>query len=302
MSSTELRSVLKHPASAADERGMEPLHQLDSSIVERYADHLQRKAAARVMGYAIFFALLGAILGSVPLIAPNRVLIPHVLGLALLLVGAAAGGYLGYTIGVRRAEGLRLQAQVTLHNLQVERLLVDAPEFAERHLTAPAPAPAVSAPLLTPVAPPVVAAPIVAAPVVATPVVAAPVVAAPMPPAPVAPAPVAPAYVPAPPVPAPVVEAPAPAPLAPAQPLVMPAAPPAAPPAFPAARPAMPPLSAPASGAHEVPPPLPAASAPRPSVVAPPLTAAPALPTVPRLVEAPPASPPAMMPPISAER
>ena len=98
--------------------------QLDPSIVERYAEHLQRKASSRVIGYTIAFALLGSILGSAPLVAPNRVLIPHSLGIALLLVGAAAGGYLGYTIGLRRAEGLQLQALVTLHQIQVERALV----------------------------------------------------------------------------------------------------------------------------------------------------------------------------------
>src|ERR1700704_2840016 len=96
--------------------------QLDPTIVERYAEHLARRASARIMAYTIVFALLGSLLGSVPLIAPNRVLIPHSLGLALLLIGAAAGGYLGYTLGVRRAEGLRLEAQVTLHQLQGERL------------------------------------------------------------------------------------------------------------------------------------------------------------------------------------
>jgi hypothetical protein len=91
----------------------------DSSIVERYADHLQRKAASRITRWTIGCALLGSILGSAPLVAPNRVLVPHYLGYALLLVGAAAGAYLGYTMGLRRAEGLALQAQVTLYQLQV---------------------------------------------------------------------------------------------------------------------------------------------------------------------------------------
>jgi len=59
----------------------------------------------------------------------------------------------------------------------------------------------------------------------------------------------------------------------------------------------MPPLSAPAST-----PPVSAAPLPAPTFTAQPLAVAPALPSVPRLVEAQPASPPAMMPPISAER
>jgi hypothetical protein len=95
------------------------MNQPDSSIVERYADHLQRKAASRITRWTIGCALLGSMLGSAPLVAPDRVLVPQYLGYALLLVGAAAGGYLGYTVGVRRAEGLALQAQVTLYQLQV---------------------------------------------------------------------------------------------------------------------------------------------------------------------------------------
>src|SRR6266849_5769917 len=98
--------------------------ELDLSIVERYADHLQRKASGRVTVFTIFFALIGSILGSVPLISLKYGLIPHHLGYATLLVGAAAGGYLGYTMGARRAEGLRLQAQLMLHELKLGQSLV----------------------------------------------------------------------------------------------------------------------------------------------------------------------------------
>lgn len=271
--------------------GVDAKTQLDPTIVERYAEHLARRASARIMAYTIVCALIGAFLGSVPLVAPNRVLIPHVLGLALLLVGAAAGGYLGYTIGVRRAEGLRLQAQVTLHQLQVELLLIQPAG------TVPAPAPAVSA--ATQVVPPAPVAPAPAPVVAVAPVVPAPV------PAAVAPAPVVTATPP--PVAPPVVQAPpvvAPAPLA----------------APPAVRPAMPPLSAPAPATHpqpveppvaaalpqvpvaDAPPQVPVADAPAQPDFAQPLAAAPEPPPAPRLVEAPPASPPLQMPPISVER
>src|SRR3954451_7877379 len=122
---------------------------LDSSIVERYAEHLQRRASSRVMAFTIFFALVGSILGSFPLVAPNRVLIPHYLGMALLLVGAAAGGYLGYTIGVRRAEGLKLQAQMTLHQMQLS-----AAQAAARPHAAVAVSPVPAAAPVAPPAPP----------------------------------------------------------------------------------------------------------------------------------------------------
>jgi hypothetical protein len=217
--------------------------ELDPSIVERYADHLARKASARVTFYSIFFALIGSILGAVPLFPLKYGLIPHHLGFATLLIGAASGGYLGYTIGLRRAEGLRLQAQLTLHQLAVERSLV-RPAMQ----VAPAPAPAAPAP----VAPAAVVA------------------------APVAPAPVAPVLPPL-----PVVAAPAPAPEAPAP--VLPAAPPivapepavsAVPPLSPQAQPLPPVQSAPpAAVAESAPAPRLLESAPEPEPE-PPLTPA----------------------------
>jgi len=271
-----LKSVLKPAPFAVDEKSMEPTNPLDPSVVERYAEYLQGRASARIMAYTIAIALFGSILGSVPLLAPNRVLIPHSLGLALLLVGAAAGGYLGYTIGVRRAEGLKLQAQVTLHQLQVELMLVQPSAAVARTIErigdrAMLSTPPAAAPTVAPPAP-------------------APAAAAP------APAPISPAPVPVAPAPLPPAAAPAVAPPAPVAPIPVAPAPVA-----------MPPLSAPASAPthHEPPaspPPLSAAPAAQQPPAAPPLAAALELPTVPRLVEAPPASPPTMMPPISVER
>ena len=276
MGSYPLKSVLKPAPFAVDEKSMEPTNPLDPSVVERYAEYLQGRASARIMAYTIAIALFGSILGSVPLLAPNRVLIPHSLGLALLLVGAAAGGYLGYTIGVRRAEGLKLQAQVTLHQLQVELMLVQPSAAVARTIErigdrAMLSTPPAAAPTVAPPAP-------------------APAAAAP------APAPISPAPVPVAPAPLPPAAAPAVAPPAPVAPI------PVAPTPV-----AMPPLSAPAPAPthHEPPaspPPVSAAPPAQQPPAAPPLAAALELPTVPRLVEAPPASPPTMMPPISVER
>src|SRR5258707_15444607 len=125
-------------------------------IVERYADHLERKASGRVTVFTIFFALVGSILGSVPLFPLKYGLIPHHLGYATLLVGAAAGGYLGYTMGAPRAEGLRLQAQLTLHQLQFQlgqRLVQAAAPVASVPVSylPVAPAPVAPAPLPAPV-------------------------------------------------------------------------------------------------------------------------------------------------------
>src|ERR1035437_10056559 len=141
--------------------------ELDLNIVERYAAHLERKASARVTLYTISLALVGSILGAVPLYPFKYEIVPQHLGYLTLLVGAFAGGYLGYTMGMRGAEGLRLQAQMTLHQLQLERSLVlpaqaaaAAPAFVVSAPVVPAPAPA-------PVAPPPVATPV--APVPASP-------------------------------------------------------------------------------------------------------------------------------------
>jgi hypothetical protein len=204
--------------------------ELDLSIVERYADHLQRKASGRVTVFTIFFALVGSILGSVPLISLKYGLIPHHLGYATLLVGAAAGGYLGYTMGARRAEGLRLQAQLMLHQLQLGQSLVQvAAPVASVPLSyvpvAPAPAPALLSPpppVLPATEPPLIAPEpaVSAAPPLSTPVQQLPL----SPPAPPAPL-VAP---PAAQLPGPRLVEPAPALLP--TPGVTPATPPAMPP------------------------------------------------------------------------
>jgi len=236
--------------------------ELDLSIVERYADHLERKASGRITLFTIFFALVGSMLGSVPLFPLKYGLIPHHLGYATLLIGAAAGGYLGYTMGARRAEGLRLQAQLTLHQLQLQLQLGQSP------LQVAAPVAAVPLSYL-PVAP-------VPVPVAPSPVVAAPV----------APEPQAPAVLP-PVAPAPLV-APAAAPDSSTPPLLSPTGPPlvAPEPAVSAA----PPLSTPV---QQLPP---SQLAPPAALVAPPAIQ----PSGPRLLESAPAPAPPAMPPLSS--
>jgi hypothetical protein len=179
---------------------------IDPGIIELYADHLYRKAAARVTGYAIAGALLGALAGAVAgglIHVTSQPLIPGRLAYATLLVGAGAAGFFGFRLGGQRSFGLRLQAQLALHQLQVERTIM-RPAAAVTVPREEAPAPPVAPVAAPPVAPPFVAAP------VATP--------------PVAPPPVAPPT----PVPMPVPVLP-PASLAPPAPPPAPPAPPAAP-------------------------------------------------------------------------
>src|SRR5260221_7605970 len=112
--------------------------ELDPTIVERYAAHLERRASSRVTLFSIMFALIGSTLGAVPLFPLKYGVIPHHLGLATLLAGAAAGGYLRYTHGMRRPETLRLQAPINFHQLTLQRSF---PRQAAPVAPAPHPAP-----------------------------------------------------------------------------------------------------------------------------------------------------------------
>jgi hypothetical protein len=209
-----------------------------TGIIEQYAQHLERKASGLVLHFTAFGALVGAVLGGFPLFqSASSALVPHHFGYATLLLGAAAGGYLGWSFGERRAIEPRFQAQIALHQLQVEQTLMR--QVAARPAPVAAP-PSLPAPV--PVAPP---APVPVA-VAAPPPVAAP--------APVAPPP-APAVVQAAPTPPPFVE-------------VVPAL---APPPAPISAPAAAPVAAPEPAPVEEPAP-PAALAPPPRLVQPPLS------------------------------
>ena len=219
-----------------------------SGIVELYAQHLEAKASKLVVRFTILFGVIGAVLGGFPLFQGNGVITGPV-AFATLLLGAFAGAYIGYTIGQRKAVEVRFQAQLALHQLQVEQSLIARQAV---------PAPAVAAPVV-PQPAPVVPQP---APVVPQPV---PVVQQP------APAPVAPTLPPA-PAPAPPV-APAPVAPAPGAPAPVPvSAPPLAQP--PLMSPPVAPAPAPVSPAPESPP----AEPPPANVVAPPPLLAPAPP------------------------
>src|SRR6266705_1563551 len=166
---------------------------LNEGIIELYAEHLLKKASSAVVTLAVGGAIGGAAIGAIPGLLSHSVISPGANYFAVLL-GAIAGGFLGRAIGDKRAVGLRLQAQMALHQLQVENRLVAPPAAPVARPAAPAPAP-VAAPAPPPVAP------LAAPPLVAPPTVA------------------------------PVTFAPAPAPLAPAEPPAPPASPAQAPPA-----------------------------------------------------------------------
>jgi len=164
-------------------------------IFEQWAKHLESKASGLVVASMVAGGLVGAGLGGVPLLHISNGVVPHHLGYATLLIGAAAGAYLGWSFGERRATGLRLQAEVARRQFQVEQSLIrrmmqlaptppahQAPAPAPVPAPAPAPVPVVSAPVAppppapAPVPPPLAPAP---APVPVTPLLTTPAPAAP---------------------------------------------------------------------------------------------------------------------------
>lgn len=124
--------------------------QFDPSLIERYAEQLYRRADSVRVGSAVAGAVLGIVFGAVPMSPLGKYLpVPSAYGLALVLLGGLLGGFLGYVVGEGRAFRNRLQAQMVLFQLQIERnthqALVQAP------VAAPAPAPPVAAPAPAPV-------------------------------------------------------------------------------------------------------------------------------------------------------
>jgi hypothetical protein len=189
-----------------------------TGIIEQYAQHLERKASGLVLRFTAFGAFVGAVLGGFPLFqSASSALVPHHFGYATLLLGAAAGGYLGWSFGERRAVEPRFQAQIALRQLQVEQTLMRQVAARPAPVAAPAPAPVappvpVAAPAPAPVPAPAPAPVPVPAPAAVRPPVPVPAPVAPPVAAPVAAPPVAPPVVQVAPAPPPPVEvAPAPA-------------------------------------------------------------------------------------------
>jgi hypothetical protein len=160
-------------------------------IFEQWAKHLEAKASGLVMACMVAGGIVGAALGGVPLLHLSNAVVPHHLGYATVLIGAAAGAYLGWSFGERRAVGLRLQAEVARRQFQVEQSLIrrmmqlaPAPPVqqapAQQHVpvqqapVAPPPPPLPPAP--APVPPPMVPAPAPVTPLLTTPTPAAPAV------------------------------------------------------------------------------------------------------------------------------
>lgn len=101
---------------------MSGLPDYEPRIIEEAARRLYGKASAVLAGSVVAGGVLGAALGAVPLTSLGAAWpIPPSFGFATLLLGAICGCAVGYVIGDARAFGIRLQAQSTLYQLQLER-------------------------------------------------------------------------------------------------------------------------------------------------------------------------------------
>src|SRR5438067_6526388 len=95
--------------------------EFDPTVIERHVAYLYRRAAALTRGSVVVGAAFGAAVGALPLTPWSRWPVPHMFGVASLLFGALAGLMIGYVVGDSRATSVRLQAQLVLHQLQLER-------------------------------------------------------------------------------------------------------------------------------------------------------------------------------------
>ena len=137
----------------------------EPEVIERFAAQLDARARSLQRGITITGAILGALVGAVPITPLGDAWpIPEVFGLATLLGGLLCGALIGFVVGSGRAELHRLHAQTVLCQLHAQRatlaiwkLLRDREGAeAERRVVQP-PAPAATPPVATPLAAPVVA-------------------------------------------------------------------------------------------------------------------------------------------------
>src|SRR3954451_24011688 len=160
--SREIR--LKPGAASADESDW--MADQSEGIVQAYAEHLARKAGSVVVTYAVGGTVAGAALAFIASKMPGGLINPGVRNFAILL-GGIAGGFLGRSIGDKKAAVFKLQAGLALHQAQLAQKLAGRPA-AQPPVAQAAPAPVAPAP--APVAP----APVAPAPVADTPVASAP--------------------------------------------------------------------------------------------------------------------------------
>lgn len=92
----------------------------DSNVIQNIADSLYSRAATIVFLHVAFFLLVGAVAGG------------YAGGGVAALVGGIVGALLGYYLGAQRAFMLKLQAQVALCQVQIEKNTRESQQRNER--------------------------------------------------------------------------------------------------------------------------------------------------------------------------
>ncbi len=119
----------------------------DPSVIEQYAEQLYRKADSVRVGSAVVGAILGVAFGAAPLSPVGEFLpVPSAFGVATVLLGGLVGGFIGYVVGDGRAFRIRLQAQMVLFQVQLERNTAQAAAPPQAAPVEAAPQPVVSTP------------------------------------------------------------------------------------------------------------------------------------------------------------
>lgn len=124
------------------------MSELDPSIFELYAEHLERRANAIVARWTAVFGIVGALLGAVLQTPWANWPIQGQEARLVLLLGGVCGLVLGHSFGSSRALGFRLQAQLAQHQLQFELTtlakVAAAQEAVRESVREPVPVPVVA--------------------------------------------------------------------------------------------------------------------------------------------------------------
>ena len=119
----------------------------DPRVIERFAEQLLAKADSVRVGSAAVGGILGVVFGAVPMTPLESVWpIPARFGVATMLIGALAGVLVGWVVGEGRAFRYRVQAQMALFQLEIERKVEESLKSMSNAPAAPAAPAAESAP------------------------------------------------------------------------------------------------------------------------------------------------------------
>jgi hypothetical protein len=89
----------------------------DAGIIQEFADRLYGQAASIIFTSALLGVVTGATISVIVVIAAQ---VRQALG-TVAIVGALLGGLIGYARGRERAFRLKLEAQVALCQIQIEK-------------------------------------------------------------------------------------------------------------------------------------------------------------------------------------